>query len=208
MANSNGAAMVRVGILKSIPGDVIAQIVATLHVIDPLSQIEFVEGTERELTGHLARGRVDCALTLVGRGADRFVEEPLFSEGYGLAMALTHPDADQPVIRAEALNNDVMIVRRHCEALSETSRHFTERGVRPHFAYRATNDERVMQLVAAGLGLTVMLDSYRAANVARPRLEGFTLRRTIGLVYEPSAEAYAAPAPAVIQSIRSVLKAL
>ncbi|BBF70504.1 LysR family transcriptional regulator [Sphingomonas bisphenolicum] len=206
MADANGAALVRVGMLKSIPGDVLAQIVATLHVIDPLSQIEFVEGTERELTGHLARGRVDCALTLVGRGADRFLEEPLLNEGYSLAMALTHPHADQSVIRAEALNNDVMIVRRHCEALSETSRHFTERGVRPHFAYKATNDERVMQLVAAGLGLTVMPDSYRADNVARPRLEGFTLRRTIGLVYEASAESYAASPPPIIQSIRRVFQ--
>ncbi|GLJ00371.1 LysR family transcriptional regulator [Sphingobium sp. BS19] len=208
MAGATRSTLVRIGILKSISGAIIARIVRALHAMDSSSQVEFVEGTERELTGHIARGRIDCALTLVGRGADRFLEEPLFSEGYSLALPLGHPQADQPIVRAEALNGDVMIVRRHCEALSEISRHFTERGVRPHFAYKATNDERVMQLVGAGLGVTVMPDIYREDDVARPRLEGFSLRRTIGLVYEPSAEAYAASAPAVIQPIRSVLKSL
>ena len=208
MAGAISAPLFRIGILKSIPGFVVARIVLALNAADTQNQVEFVEGSERELTGHIARGRLDCALTLVGRGADRILEEPLFSEGYSLGLPLAHPQARQSLVRAETLNDDVMIVRRHCEALSETSRHFTERGVRPHFAYKSTNDERVMQMVAAGLGVTVMPDIYSAEGVARPRLEGFDLGRTIGLVYEPSAETYAASPPTVIQVIRNILKSL
>ena len=95
-----------------------------------------------------------------------------------------------------------MIVRRHCEMLSETSRHFIERGVRPHFAYRATNDERVLQLVAAGLGVTVMPDCYVGAGVARPRLAGFDVRRTIGLVYGAQAEGLATTPTAFLHALR------
>ena len=75
------------------------------------------------------------------------------------------------------------MVRRHCEALAQTSRYFTGRNVRPFFSYRGTSDEKVLGLVRAGLGITVMPDSYRAEGVARVKLDGFTPRRTIGLVY-------------------------
>jgi DNA-binding transcriptional LysR family regulator len=101
----------------------------------------------------------------VGRGADRFAELPLRTEGYALALAAAHPLAGGVEIAAERLAGEVMIVRRHCEARSDTSRFFTERGVCPHFALRSTNDERVLQMVAAGLGLTVMPVCYGAEGV-------------------------------------------
>ena len=81
-----------------------------------------------------------------------------------------------------------MIVRRHCEVLAETSRHFTERGVRPFFAFRGTNDEHVLALVKAGLGLTVMPASYTLPGVVRPLLTGFNLTRQIGFLYAGHAD--------------------
>ncbi len=198
--------VLRLGLLRSIPGETVARIVETMRDMDGDAMVEMVEGSERELIGHVARGRVDCALTLVGRGGDRFLEEPLFEEGYALAVPLSHPQADRRSVPAEALTDNVMMVRRHCEALSETSRHFTERGVRPHFAFKSTNDERVLQLVASGLGVTVMPDSYRAEGVARPKLAGFDLRRTIGLIYGAGAEPMAASPPSLVRAIRHVTR--
>jgi DNA-binding transcriptional LysR family regulator len=135
-----------------------------------------------------ASARIDLALSLVERGGDRFAERPIVTEGYALAIPAGHPLADRQEITAEELANDVMIVRRNCEALSDISRHFTERGVRPHFALRSTNDERVMQMVAATLGVTVMPESYRYMDVLRPRLSGFALQRTIGWAAVPDSE--------------------
>ncbi|ETI63180.1 LysR family transcriptional regulator [Sphingobium sp. C100] len=205
MAGASLGALTRMGVLKSLPGAIIARIAREARGIDPAARLELVEGTERELLGHVARGRVDCALTLVERGSDRFLEEPLRREGYALAVPVDHPAAAQASVAAEALNEDVMIVRRHCEALSETSRFFTERGVRPHFAYRSVNDERVMQMVAAGVGITLMPQCYQAVDVARPKLAGFDLQRTIGLVYAATAEAMAATPPAMVTAARAVL---
>ncbi|WP_176594162.1 LysR family transcriptional regulator [Sphingobium sp. EM0848] len=169
----------RLGILSSIPGDIIATSIARTRP-ERQHRFELLFGTERELTGHLAKGRIDIALTLVGRGGERFLEQAICTEGYALAMATDHPLAANAEIGASRLANEVMIVRRHCEALSDTSRFFTERGVRPHFALRSTNDERVLQMVGAGLGITVMPQCYRADGVARPRLTGFDLTRTLG----------------------------
>lgn len=197
--------VLRIGMLRSIPAAFIASAVAAMLATDPDARIEVVGGSERELIGHVARGRVDCAVTLVGRGGDRFFEETLFDEGYALALPAAHRLADEAVIEAEALAAEVMIVRRHCEALSETSRHFTERGVRPHFAYRSTNDERVLAMIAAGLGLTMMPLGYNAPGVVRPRLAGFNLRRSIGLIYGANAEALATSPPALIAALRKAV---
>jgi DNA-binding transcriptional LysR family regulator len=88
---------------------------------------------------------------------------------------------------AEELAAETMIVRRHCEALSPTSRHFVDRGVRPHFTLRSTNDERVMQMVAAGLAITVMPVSYAWPGMAHVALKDFRERRVLGLLYGPRA---------------------
>jgi DNA-binding transcriptional LysR family regulator len=169
----------RLGVIGSLPGARVAAAVATAQP-GRTHRFELLFGTERELAGHLARGRIDLALTLVDRGADRFAERAIVTEGYRLALSAGHALAAEPEIAPERLAHETMIVRRHCEALSETSRFFTERGVRPHFAFRSTNDERVLEMVAAGLGLTVMPDGYRHPGVVRPRLAGFDARRTIG----------------------------
>ena len=194
----------RLGILSSISGDIIAASVARTRP-ERQHRFELLFGTERELTGHLAKGRIDMALTLVDRGGDRFLEQPIFTEGYGLALSAEHPLAGLTEISADQLANDVMIVRRHCEALSDTSRFFTERGVRPHFALRSTNDERVIQMVRAGLGITVMPKSYRADGVVRPKLTGFDMTRTLGWAAAQDAEAMLCEPPPLLREIGSQL---
>ncbi|PZU07600.1 LysR family transcriptional regulator [Sphingomonas sp.] len=197
----------RLGVLGSIPGSLIAQGIAGTKPGDD-HRFELVFGTERELVGHLSRGRIDVALTLVGRGSPRFLERPVMSEGYALALPQDHSLAGEEDIAAERLAHEVMIVRRHCEALSDTSRHFTERGVRPHFAMRSTNDERVLQMVAAGMGITVMPLCYRHEGVVRPRLSGFTLRRVLGWAAAHDAEHFLDEPPPLIRLIDSLLSGL
>jgi DNA-binding transcriptional LysR family regulator len=206
MGGAQTVPLLRVGILRSVPSRALADAVAALPPEDRGPGLELVEGSERELVGHVARGRLDIALTLVDRGGDRFLEEPLLEEGYALAMPAGHPLADRETIAGEALANNVMIVRRHCEALSETSRHFTERGVRPYFALRSTDDDRVLHMVAAGLGVTVMPDSFRHSGVARPRLTGFGARRTIGLIYGAQAEALRDGPSPFIMALRTAFR--
>ncbi|QGP80607.1 LysR family transcriptional regulator [Sphingobium sp. CAP-1] len=177
----------RIGVLASIPADPVAAAIGQTRPGDHY-RFELLFGSERELTGHLAKGRIDLALTLVERGADRFAERFVLAENYGLALPADHRLAGERDIDAAELANEVMIVRRHCEALSDTSRFFTERGVRPHFSLRSTNDERVLAMVAAGLGITVMPDSHAYPGVVRPRLAGFQVERRIGWMAAQAAE--------------------
>jgi DNA-binding transcriptional LysR family regulator len=205
MAGASAAPVLRLGILHSIPGATVATAVRDARAEEPDATVELVYGSERELVSHLARGRIDVAATLVERGADRFLEQPLATEGFALALGKHHRLAGHADIAAEELASEVMIVRRHCEALSETSRYFTERGVRPHFALRSTNDERVLQMVAAGLGITVMPESYAHEEVVRPRLAGFAFQRTLGYAFGHDAEQLSAQPPPLLRALAQAL---
>jgi DNA-binding transcriptional LysR family regulator len=166
-------------------------------------RLSLVVGSERELLARLSRGQIDAALTIVRPDSDRFASEVLFAEAYALALPAAHPLAAQPSIAAEELADNTMIVRRHCEVLAETSRHFTERGVRPFFAFRGTNDEQVLALVQAGLGVTVMPACYELAGVVRPALAGFPYRRQIGLLHAAHVETGSSTASPVLAAIRA-----
>jgi DNA-binding transcriptional LysR family regulator len=204
MAETENLPALRIGVLSTVPGAIVATAVARAQP-KRRHRLELLFGSERELTAHLAKGRVDVALTLVERGADRFPEKPIRTEGYALAMAAGHPLAGRREIAAEQLAGETMIVRRHCEALSDTSRFFTERGVRPHFALRSTNDERVLQMVAAGLGITVMPQDYQAEGVTRPRLSGFDQTRTLGWAASHGAESLLhAPPPVMAEIVKQL----
>lgn len=179
---------IRIGALVTTPRRWIESFLIAHRNAGAGERVEIVEGRERDLHDGLSRGRIDAALTIIRDEQGKARSETLLTEGYSVAMAATHPLADRTAIRAEELINEAMIVRRHCELLAETSRHFTARGVRPFFAARTTSEDRAMSYVRAGLGVTIMPDSFVGAGVARPHMMDFPFTRDIGLVYAPHIE--------------------
>ncbi|WP_293876981.1 MULTISPECIES: LysR family transcriptional regulator [unclassified Sphingomonas] len=174
---------VRLGVLATTPRRWIEAFLAVQRAASGSDRIEIVEGKEQDLRSRLARGRIDVALTILRDGDAAGGGHHLLTEGYSLALGASHPLAARESVRIEELANDPMIVRRHCELLPETSRFFTAQGIRPFFPARTTSDDKALGYVRAGLGLTVMPDSFRDPGIARVRLDGFDFTRDIGLVY-------------------------
>jgi DNA-binding transcriptional LysR family regulator len=181
MADTAQQRPVRVGVLSSIAGALVAR-AARAYRAGGGGPVEIAFASERELTAMLARDRLDAAFTILRPSAQPLAQQVVGEEGYAMVMATDHPLAGRALVSAEDLRDETMIVRRHCELLSQTSRHFLERGVRPHFSLRTTNDERALQMVGAGMGVTVMPDCYRSADVAHVPMVGFDHRRTLGFV--------------------------
>jgi DNA-binding transcriptional LysR family regulator len=191
------APLLRLGVLTTIPRAWIERWLAARSG----DRVELVEGNERDLRARLARGRIDAALTILRDGDDRSAGQHLLTEGYALAIGATHPLAARASLRAEEIAHEPMIVRRHCEMLSETSRFFTTRGVRPFFPARTTSDDRALSHVRARLGITVMPESFHADGVVRVPLEDFDASRDVGLVFA----AHAPTDAALIAGVREAL---
>ncbi|MEA1834383.1 LysR family transcriptional regulator [Methylobacterium durans] len=193
----------RLGVLTTIPTAPLASFVAQAAAHCPEMQVELVEGAEGALLQRLRRGRVDAALTLLRPDEPRFAQELFLTESYALALPASHRLADRTSIPADELADEVMIVRRQCEVLSETSRHFVERGVRPFFALKTLNDDRALALVRAGLGITVMPESYASEGIRMPQLAGFRPERRIGLLWAEESEGVASAAKPLVDLLRA-----
>ncbi len=176
---------IRLGMLATTPTAWTESFLRNHRLSGVTERVEITEGRERDLLERLARGRIDVALAIIRDDNARFESRPLWSEGYSLAVAADHRLAGRETIAAEELAGETMIVRRQCELLGETSRHFTARGVRPFFAARTTSDDRALAYVRTGLGITVMPDCFAGPGIARPRLADFLHWRTLGLLYAP-----------------------
>lgn len=172
---------VRLGVLASVPTRFLE---AALGAYAGPQPVEMLEGSERELSAALAAGRLDLALTLIRPGEAR-PAEPLWREPYRLALPRAHPLAGRAEVAPEEVAGETMIARRSCEALAETSRFFTARGVRPPFSFRSPNDDRALAMVRAGMGITVIPAGLADEGIAAPALSGFALARTIGLIAGP-----------------------
>jgi DNA-binding transcriptional LysR family regulator len=174
----------KLGVLHTIPAKLISKLLGDFRRGEAGVVLELFEGTEQELANRLAEGSIDLAITLLhddGEGGDVL----LFEEGYGLFVANDHAQANRKKLQGATLADDQMIVRTRCEVLSETSRYFTDRNVRPRLVFRTQTDERALEMVSAGLGVTVMPSSYQHDGVKKIHLDGFDFRRKVGLKKSP-----------------------
>ena len=187
---------IRLGVLDTVP---LAWLEAAIAAYAGSEPLELSEGGERELNAALANGSIDLALTLLAPGTG----EVLLEEDYCLALPAAHPLAWADRLSASQVAGETMIARRSCEVLAETSRFFTERGVRPRFALRSANDQRALAMVRAGLGVTVAPRSLGGEGLAMVPLDQFTLNRRVGLAFGAHWAAQFGPAHPVLQALRA-----
>jgi DNA-binding transcriptional LysR family regulator len=193
-------AVLRVGVLATFPSRQLEALVSR-HMAQPDAEtLEVLDGSERELKSWLEDERIELAITQLRPGAA--TQESLYREAYVLVMAGTHPLAGRDLVAGEELAGDAMIIRRHCEVLAATSQYFTQRGVRPGFALKTTNDDKALALVRAGLGVTVMPESFTGPGIAQARLADFDHVREIGLVYSPKSRELATGGCAFVEAAR------
>lgn len=172
--------VLRVGVLTTLSNRKVGSLLASFRDVMPSAAIEIFDGTEQELENRLEDRSLDFALSVYrGEPADRSV--PLGSESYVFILSAEHALAGRARLSAADLAEEYMIVRSRCEVLSETSRYFTDRNVRPRLVYRTPNDSRAVAMVAAGVGGTVVPQSLVDERVSALRLNGFDHERRLGL---------------------------
>jgi DNA-binding transcriptional LysR family regulator len=177
----------RLGVLASLATSTTAAIAAR-YAADGAgkARLTLTDAPDADLRRRFAENRLDAIITTL-RSADE--GEVLREEGYAMILPAAHRLAGREVLLPEELAGETMIARRSCEILAETSRFFTARGVRPHFALRSANEDRCLALVAAGAGVTTGPVSLAGPGTVAVRLQGYDYRRRIGLIAAQGLEA-------------------
>ncbi len=168
----------RLGAIRSIPAELVETVVRALN---ENTGIELIDGSDADLRAAFSQGRIDMTLGLLrpdetGPAIFAIIEEP-----YVLLASSNHPLAGKKRVTPEELATEIMIARRSCELLDETSRFFTRHQVRPRFALRSDNDERCLRMVAAGLGVTTGPLSPAGPEMAAIAVDGYAFPRRTGL---------------------------
>lgn len=177
---TESAPVLRIGVLTTLSNRAVGELLQGFGCECPDATIEIVDGTEQELANRLDDRSLDYALSLYRGGAeDRALK--LKNEDYCFILPKDHALAGRDSVSAADLRETYMIVRSRCEVLSETSRYFTDRNVRPRLVYRTPNDSRAIAMVAAGLGGTVAPVSLADERVNAAKLSGFNYRRQLAL---------------------------
>lgn len=169
----------KLGVLHSVAGHHLQSLIEALSAH---FELELIEGTDTELRAAIRSGRANMILTLLRDGEKGPSVMPLLSEPYVMLLPGGHAMEEREILEPDDLAAEIMIARRSCEMLEATSRFFSRRGIRPRFALRSVSDDRCVQMVAAGLGITTApLSFVRAGTVARP-VRGYDFTRHIGLI--------------------------
>lgn len=170
----------RIGMLKTLSGAMVGQIVSHLSAHFSL---EITEGSDAELRSMRSKGHLDVILT-TKRESDKTVDAlDLLSEPYRMFVPDGHRLACAPQVIPEELAGETMIARRNCEILRDTSRFFTRHGVRPNFAMKSENDDWCMRAVSARLGVTTAPLSLQIAGTRPIDVKGYEFSRTISMMF-------------------------
>ncbi|WP_255938753.1 LysR family transcriptional regulator [Kordiimonas sp. SCSIO 12610] len=173
--------VLRLGLLITLAHRRVGEFLLEYKKFEPDITIEVFDGTEQELLNRLDERSIDYALSL--KRSDNLEEAiPLRRENYVFILPKEHTLNGRSELSASDLREENMIVRSRCEVLSETSRYFTDSNIRPRLVYRTANDARAVAMVAAGLGGTLVPESFVDDRVTAFDLTGFNNSRELALL--------------------------
>ena len=86
-------------------------------------------------------------------------------------------------VRLTELDGQPYIDRINCRLRSIIKQQFEVKRIQHHVVYRADNEDWVIALVAAGLGITVMADWRNLPGITHVPIADWRWERTLGLVW-------------------------
>ncbi len=203
------------GLFPTLGPYLLPHVVPSLHTRFPDLELLLVEEKTDEVLQRLHDGKIDVALLALPVEGDHLHCEPLFDEDFVLAVPADHPLArtkrriDLSVLQGEPL---LLLEEGHClraQALSVC----TLNGGSERSGFRATSLETLRQMVAGGVGATLLPEL--AVHAPVPAYEGITLlrfqapapSRRIGMVWR-SSSGLATFLPQVADALRDAVRDL
>jgi len=187
------AGSLRLGIIPSIGPYLLPKLLSALAEAFPALKVGIRETVTATLVGELQDGGLDLIIASLPLGDPSFVEVPVFTDAFLLAMPAVGPLSFGAFDRAADIPTETLLLLEdgHClrdQTLASCgaldARRLTRAGV--------TSLATILQLVAAGQGITLLPELFLAAtplDAGRVRLRRFSdpePHRTIGLAWRRS----------------------
>jgi LysR family hydrogen peroxide-inducible transcriptional activator len=159
---------VRLGIFPTLAPYLLPHVVPQVHARFPDLELLLVEEKTEEILRQLRDGRLDAGILALPVHDDHLHEEPLFTEDFLLAVPSDHPLAGTAdLVRTSVLASEQLLLLEEGHCLRDQALAVCElTGASERNGFRATSLETLRQMVAAGVGVTLLPQLAVAPPVA------------------------------------------
>jgi DNA-binding transcriptional LysR family regulator len=172
----------RVGAICTLRIAELSHLIHAFREQHPHVTVELWSSHFKEIQSWLNEGDIDIALSLLGDRDDPDTCEFLFHQRLRLAVPNSHPFSYKRRILLKELDDRPLIQRIKCEIVApKEPKMFADAGIKPRVVYRADNEDWVISLVQAGLGMTIMPEWNNLPKVKYVDIANVSFSRTIGL---------------------------
>lgn len=177
----------RLGIIPTVAPYLLPQLIATLHDARPALDLKIRESLTPHLLDELSEGRLDCAVVALPISDPTLAEFPLFSEDFVLIRPAR--DAGAPLPNPEQLQEMRLLLLEEGHCFRDQALSFCGAPqARPREHFDCNSLTTLVQLVAAGLGVTLLPEmavevETRHRDLAVDRFTAERPQRHIGLVW-------------------------
>src|SRR5213594_335034 len=186
------AGPLRLGVIATVGPYLLPELIPILHKRAPAMPLEIEENLTANLSVMLKSGKLDAIILALPFDEPGILTQPLYAEPFKVVVPVTHPWAKKSRIDAGQLGNEKVLLPHagHCfrrqvlEACPEVSRSDTE-------GIQGNSLETIRQMVASGLGITVLPCSALTPKHQNKRLVAVKFaepipERTVGLAWRKS----------------------
>jgi LysR family hydrogen peroxide-inducible transcriptional activator len=189
-SSSGLTGIVRFGTTPTLGPYFLSPIIADLHQIAPGLRLHVREGIPDDQMLELSRGNLDVLLVPMPITGDDLVVEPLFREPLHLVSAVDNDLASEDTVERDALRDWPLLsldprhhLARQCAQIARSY------GMKVAPDYYGTSLDSLHQMVASGLGLSILPSLYLKSDVGGStgvsvlKVEGWNRHRSIALAW-------------------------
>jgi LysR family hydrogen peroxide-inducible transcriptional activator len=166
------AGTLKLGAIYTVAPYLLPELIPILHRKAPQMPLEVVENLTSQLDVMLRDGRIDVAIIALPFDAPNVTTLPLYDEAFAVVVPTEHAWAKRSSVRAEELTSEkvLMLASGHCfsnqvvEACPELQKQGRE-------TLQGNSLETIRNMVASGLGITVLPASADAPRYRSPLLK-------------------------------------
>lgn len=166
------AGTLKLGAIYTVAPYLLPELIPILHRKAPQMPLEVVENLTSQLDLMLRDGRIDVAIIALPFDVPNVTTLPLYDEPFAVVVPTEHAWAKRASIRAEELTSEkvLMLASGHCfsnqvvEACPELQKEGRE-------TLQGNSLETIRNMVASGLGITVLPSSADAPRYRSPLLK-------------------------------------
>lgn len=170
------AGSIRLGIFPTLAPYLLPHVLPAIRERFPRLEILLYELKTQEVLERLREGKLDAGILALPIPDEGFEQRELFEEPFMLALPRNHPLVDKPDLTLEDLREGPVLLLEDGHCLRDQALEVCQMvGAREKSGFRATSLETLRQMVASGIGVTLL--PTLSVKPPVPRTERLVLRR-------------------------------